>query len=136
MIIITPWHCGSVSLEELELKPPLLLTMCLFLRAAACCSAFSLASHVIIITPWHGGSVSLEELQLKSPTSFMMIGAPDEAMMLQASQIDDMPEIINDLDQDWQYDPSCEFAASAGASLPAPPALRPLPPSFSYTRTR
>jgi hypothetical protein len=75
---------------------------------------------VIIVTPWPGGSVSLEELQLKNPHSFMMVGAPDEAMMMQASQIDDMPEIINDLDQDWQYDPSCEFAASAGASAPSP----------------
>jgi hypothetical protein len=50
-------------------------------------------------------SLLLDNLQLKNPHSFMMIGAPDEFMMLEASQIDDMPEVINDLDQDFVYDP-------------------------------
>ena len=46
----------------------------------------------------------------------MMVGAPDEAMMLQVSQIDDLPEIINDLDQDFAYDSreQLEFIANAG----------------------
>jgi ubiquitin-like domain-containing CTD phosphatase 1 len=50
-------------------------------------------------------SLPLDSLQLKNPHSFMMIGAPDEFMMLQASQIDDMPEVIQDLDPDYVYDP-------------------------------
>lgn len=61
-------------------------------------------------------SVVLDDLQLKNPHSFMMVGAPDEAMMLQVSQIDDLPEIINDLDQDFAYDSreQLEFIANAG----------------------
>lgn len=60
-------------------------------------------------------SVALDDLQLKNPHSFMMVGAPDEAMMLEVSQIDDLPEIINDLDQDFSYDSKeqLEFIANA-----------------------
>ena len=48
----------------------------------------------------------------------MMVGAPDEAMMLQVSEISDMPDIINDLDPDFVYDSSeqQELMANAGAS--------------------
>lgn len=58
----------------------------------------------------------LGDLQLKALTcNFMMIGAPDEAMMLNRDDIDDMPEVINDLDQDFQYDDDATAAIIANA---------------------
>ncbi|EKX46899.1 hypothetical protein GUITHDRAFT_107254 [Guillardia theta CCMP2712] len=48
--------------------------------------------------------VTLESLQLKNPHSFMMVGCADEDVMLDQSQIDAMPLVVNDLD--WNYDPS------------------------------
>ena len=63
-------------------------------------------------------SVLLGALNLKNfQCSFMMIGAPDEAMMLQVSEIDDMPEVINDLDQDFAYDDEMTAALIANAGL-------------------
>ena len=45
--------------------------------------------------------VVLGELQLKDNHSFMMIGAPNEAMMCLKSEIPDMPDICCDLDPDY-----------------------------------
>jgi len=36
--------------------------------------------------------------------NFSQVGCPDEKVLVDASEIDDLPEVVNDLD--WDFDPS------------------------------
>lgn len=63
--------------------------------------------------PNPGDDIPLGSLHLKNPHSFMMVGCPDEKVLLDASEISDLPEVVNDLD--WDFDPSEADAAQANA---------------------
>jgi len=54
--------------------------------------------------------ITLDSLKLKQPHSFMMVGCPDEKVLVEAAEAG-VPDVVNDLD--WDYDPTEQDEASS-----------------------